>query len=149
MGRVSPKRLSRVEDLLCQGTATSTVATTCASEFAISERQAWRYIRKVYEAWAEEGEVDRSVKRHRRTRFLERIAHDAYQNGEYSAAISAVRQLCRIEGLEQGVKLQHTIDTRAEVSTRIDIRKMTSDDKRKRLQELMDVAKARAAAKSN
>lgn len=140
MGRIPSNRLNRVEDLLSQGTATSTVAATCASEFNISERQAWRYIRKVYDSWTKEEEADRSVARHRRTRFLERIAQDAYQDREYSAAISALRQICRIEGLEQATKLQHTIDAQAKVSVTRDISTMTSDDKRRRLAELMDKA---------
>ena len=146
MARVSPQRLRRVEDLLSQGLATSAVAATCASEFKLGERQVWRYIRRVYDAWAEEERTDLSVTRHRRTRFLERIAHDAYRNREYNAAIAAVRQLCRIEGLEQATKLQHTIDAQAKLSVGYDLSCMTSDDKRRKLEELFAKANATRAA---
>ena len=144
MPRIPQKRLARVEELLSQGMPTSTAVATCASEYGISERQAWRYIRRVYDAWAEEEKTDLAATRHRRVRFLERIAHDAYRDGQYSAATAAVRQLCRIEGLEQiGVKHQHTLDAQARGG--LDIRNMTSDAKRRRLAELMAVAKKRAA----
>lgn len=147
MARIPPERLRLVEDLLSQGKPTSGVVASCISEFGISERQAWRYVQKVYEAWAKADEVSRASTRARRVRFLERIAHDAFVDREYSAAIAATRQLCRIEGLEQmAVKLQHDGDSHD--NKPFDVKRMTSNEKRKMLAELLAKASAAHAAAS-
>ena len=134
MPRISPSRLARVQELLASGTPTTTVVETCISEFQIGRRQAWRYVQKIYERWANENATACAARRHQRAKFLERIAHDAYKDHQYSAAVSALRQLCRIEGLERvDINLKQDIALHGEIN----VLAMTSSDRRRKISELM------------
>ncbi len=136
MPRIPIARLRFVEDLLASGAPTSSAAAVCALEFKISERQAWRYVRRVLDEWAAADQAERPSKRARRIRFLEQVAHDAYINREYNAAIAATRQLCKIEGLEQ-LALKHSAEDHRGISM------MTSDENRKSLAGLIEKVRAR------
>lgn len=106
-----------------------------SKEWGITPRQIRNYIRKVYDKWEADAkalQVDRVEQRRNQFEGLLETAMKANPPDVRSAAIILDR-LCKIDGAYAAVKVvaDHT------GSIGYSIRDMTSDDKRRKLEDLM------------
>ena len=143
------ERLDLVDNMLHKCYTHSAICALLAKEWNIQPRQVRNYIRKVYKLWAEDAEktlVDRvSLRRTQLEQVLEDAMHRRIQvNGKTVAdpdlktAVQALDRLCKVDGAYAPVEVETTM------KGRLDIKAMTSDDKRKTLNELMATANERA-----
>ena len=95
-----PERLRKVADRLLSGVPVSRVAKEVSQEFKCSERAVWRDIKEVRQRWVKQDEELMPSQRAHMMRVLEEITHKALIDREYNAAVQAIKQYCKITGLE-------------------------------------------------
>lgn len=135
------KRKRRVEQLLAMQVSSSEIQRQVCDEFGCSARTVRQDIQRTYERWEVESEKERPLRRHQMRQSLRALMQRAVNDSQWNVAIQACDRLCRLDGLFEPMK--------AEVNHKgsVDIRSMTSDDKRRRLLELMETARERAASR--
>lgn len=159
---LAKERLEVVDQMLHKCYTHSAVCGILAKQWDITPRQVRNYIRKVYEMWAEDAKktlVDRvSLRRTQLEQVLEdamlrrvKVKDKKAQGGfrmepdpDLRVAVAALDRLCKVDGAYAPIEVATT------VVGQIDLKKMTSDDKRKALAKLMTKANSRAqSAKPN
>ena len=131
--RPQRKRLDRTADLLSQGCAYRQVALEIAREFGVSLRTAERDIARIYKTWAAEESRERPQQKRRLRQFLWRCAARAYAEGDLGAAIRAAAQISKLDGLDAPEQVSY-----ADMAIDEKVRRMTSDQQRRRLEELVN-----------
>lgn len=140
--KAKAKRLLEIGEALAAGDSYGQVQSKFAKKCNLTERQVRRDIEQVRTQWAEEaesegkGDLRRNQLRHR----LDTVFRKALAAGAYNAAVAAANRLMELDGLkvlkvEHSGKLEH------------DVKDMTSDDKRKRLESLLEAANERKKSK--
>ena len=76
------------------------VADEIAAEFGVSTSAVWRDIKEVRERWVQQDEELIPSQRAHMMRVLEEIIRKAFVDREYTAAVAAIKQYCKITGLE-------------------------------------------------
>lgn len=101
------ERVLLATELLTQGYRYSQVREMIAQSRNVSVRTAERDLAKALESLVKEGEQERPAQKERIRQFLWGIARKAATGGKYKAATDAIRQLCKIDGIEAAQKLEH------------------------------------------
>lgn len=111
--RFPQDRLSFVADCIALRMNAADIAEKCAEKFGVSLRQARNYVRYVWDDWAA-GELDErmtrksGMRRTLETFYRRALAGTEYTDAEgvtrrrgpnYNAALNALRELCKIDGL--------------------------------------------------
>ena len=104
------------------------ISRQLAAKFDISERQAHRYVAKVYDALAKENEGQKPLRKHQLRQSLQAVFTKAMQSNQLSAAVAALDRLGKLDGLWAPLQVDHNVQGSVEM--------MTSDQQRKRLFEL-------------
>ena len=134
------KRLAEIGDDLGDGQSYTQVQIKFAKKYKITERQVRRDIEQIRTQWAKEAEAEGKgdVRRNQLRHKLNTVFRKALAAGSYSAAVAAANRLMELDGLKI-LKVEHS----GTLEHQHDVKDMTSDDKRKRLESLMDAANAR------
>jgi len=132
------KRLLAVENAMALGMGCREIQARISREFNCTERTIRNDIVKVEKQWAVESEAEAPHRRHQTRMLLRRIIQKAMADKQYGAATSAAGRLMDLDGLKI-VKVEHSGGISHTVAD------MTSDDKRRKLNELMERADQRRA----
>lgn len=129
-------RRKKVEARLALGIAAKTIEIELSAEFGCTRRCIRLDIEAVRRVWAAEAadEGKSGVLRHQTRQMLRTIVRKAMSDKQYSAAVAGVSRLMELDGLKSPVEVKH--------GGELTIKDMTSDNKRKKLAELIQKAKA-------
>ena len=96
------KRIRSVQEWLMSGVSTTDIITQCKNKWELSERQAYRYVKKAYEEFRKMSEEDIENRRsfHIEARLkLYRDLKDKNVNKSAAVAIDILRDIAKLEGL--------------------------------------------------
>lgn len=136
--KAKSKRLLAIGEALAAGKSYGQVQAEFAPKHKITERQIRKDIEQVRTQWAKEAEAEGKgdYRRNMLRRKLDEIYTRALKAGAYNAAVAAANRLMELDGLKV-VKVEHS------GKVEHDVKDMTSDDKRKRLENLLNAANER------
>ena len=134
------QRLIDMEKALAVGISYGEIQARFSAEAGITKREIRKNILQIQEKWAKEAESEgkTDLRRNQTRQLLRAIARAAMASKQYSAAVSAANRLMELDGLKV-IRIEHS----GTLEHQHDVKDMTSDDKRKRLESLMDAANAR------
>ncbi len=138
-------RLREVERLLAEGASPADTAQEVATMFGVGLRQGQKYVAKVFDRWAEEEKEYRYLRKLKMRLSLGYLFREALKGKQYSAAISCLDRLCKLDGLFASKSFQ--VEHSGETATEID--QMTTPERRKHIDELLKVRTAMMAGKKS
>ena len=133
------KRILAVEAAMGIGMTAHAIGERISEEFGCTTRQIRRDICDVQKKWAKEAEANAPYRRDQIRTMLTKVYQRALADKKYSAAVAAAARLMALEGLET-IKVEHS------GKLEHDVKDMTSDDKRKKLEKLLNAANERKKA---
>ena len=139
---IKVKRVAEVEKMMGLFMDNAYIAREVAVKFGCSERQIRRDMAAIQSRWIEESKDEAPHRRAKVRKFLENVARQALAHQKFIAAVAATHRIMELDGLKI-MKLE----VESNVNHKID--KMTSGDKRDRMQELMVKAKGLHDADAN
>lgn len=127
------KRLIEVEKMLGLGFSSQEVQARISEKWGVGDRTVRNDVTAIREKWAEEAKDEAPRRRHQYRLMFMNTYRKAMEARQYNAARGCVKDLCWLDGMGQ-VNVNHT----GEVTQKVQA--MTSDDKRRELQRLLDKA---------
>jgi hypothetical protein len=134
------ERVAEVEKMLALQMGHTDIVNTVVKRFPVSERTARNDIKRAYEKWDAECLAEKPYRRGQLRQTLRKLLQMALKKSDLRAAIAVCDRLARLDGLNEVTQLEVTAKVEA------DLDKMTSDDKRRRLDELLGKAYSRRAS---
>lgn len=104
------KRTRSVQEWMMQGHTTSDIVRQCTSNWSITPRQAYKYIRKAYEAFKESAEKDLEARRQFHIHSRLKIFRDLQGKNDSKpagVALEILKDIAKLEGLYVE-KVDHT-----------------------------------------
>lgn len=130
---VTDLRRTKIAKLMAMGVSYPEIRSEILRENDISERTLQKDVKGVYELWEKEGSARAPHYRNQYREMLKKAYQAAMTSNQIGAAVSAVGKLIEIDGCKapENVNVNHsgTIESRIE--------RMSSDDQRKRIEELI------------
>ena len=157
MARSGPKPVGKelrdqrrrdIEQMLSLQVPHAMIADRVTEQYSVSARQIYYDIRSVYKRMEEEGRREKPMRRQVMRRSLRDFYQRAMKAGHYGAALGALDRLIKLDGLAEATR----IEVNSNVSVEHRLRNMTSDEKRKRIDELFSMyseADSEADSKGN
>lgn len=132
------KRIIELEKAMALGMSPREMQIHFSVTYKVSERQVRKDIHDIRLKWAEEAEAENKgdLRRNQTRQLLNAIVRKALGDKAYGAAVAATNRLMELDGLKI-LRVEHS------GNVGIDIEKMTSDDKRKEMEEIMEKARER------
>lgn len=126
------KRRRKVENYLAIQMDPREVQARIEQEFQVTRRTVRNDINWVYQQWEAESEQERPLRRNMMRRSMRSVLKRALAAEQWNVAIQILDRLCKLDGLyaPSEAKILH--------SGVVGLQQKTSDDKRKRLFELID-----------
>ncbi len=96
------KRTRAVQEWMMQGHSSADIVRQCTAQWNITGRQAYKYIRKAYEAFREQAEKDMEARRqfHIQSRLkLFRDLQDKKSSKPAGTALAILQDIAKLEGL--------------------------------------------------
>lgn len=137
---IRTKRLVAVEAAMGIGLSAHAIGERISEKFNCTTRQVRRDICQIQKRWSEEAKDNAPYRRDQIRTMLTNVYQRALSAGKYSAAVAAAARMIDLD-------IPKTINVEHSGSVEHDVKDMTSDDKRKRLELLMDVANERRKSK--
>lgn len=132
--RLQARRVE-VEQYLSTQASSSQVQRLVSAKYDVSERTVRNDINAIYEKWEREAGEEKPNRRNQMRQSLRAIVQKATTAKDWKAVIQALDRLIKLDGLDAPTVLN---------VNHMDLTKMTSDDKRKRLSELFEKAEREA-----
>lgn len=134
-------RLVETEKALAAGMSSMEIQLLFARQYDIALRTVRKDIFAIERKWAEEAESEGAapLRRNQTRQLLKAIVRKAMAAKQFSAATAAVGRLMELDGMKV-LKVEHSGDVKHTIE------KMTSDEKRKKLDQYWELIQTRKSA---
>lgn len=130
------RRRNAVRQLLSSQVSSGDIVRTVSKRFGCKERSVYGDLELIRLEWQKEAEYEKPMRVDQMRKSFQQLMQRAMQDKDYKTCVQILDRLCKLDGLFEPMK----------VDVKNTIEKMTSDDKRRRLDELLKKAQQLAAA---